>query len=300
MLKNFNDVIEKLRNIGHITIALAAAEDSESIEAIQKVASLADVKAILVGNSDKIIALCGPKSLPENFKIINEPSSPAAALRAASLVRTGEADILMKGLVNTSDFLRAVLNPEQGLRTGHLISHLAAFEVPGESKLMFHSDGGMVVSPGLEEKKAIISNALDSLHCLGIQKPNIAILAANERVDAKIPATTDAREIVDAWKRGEFPDCVIEGPIAMDVAASEEAAKHKGISSSIVGNVDLFIFPSIESGNIAGKILVHYAKAKMAGIILGAAKPIVLASRSDNSLTKVDSIALACLASRKS
>lgn len=299
ILKSLNDLVDAARRLGSTTVAVAAAEDIETVEAVRNAISLGFIKAILVGDQSRILALCGTEGLPEGARIVHAASLPDAAWKATAIVSSGEADVLMKGLINTSDFLKAVLNPEKGLRTERLLSHLAAFEIPGESKLMFHSDGGMVVLPKLEEKKAILRNALDALQRLGIKNPNVAILAANEKIDPKIPSTTDARAIVDAWERGEFPECIIEGPIAMDVATSEAAAKHKGINSVIAGKVDLFIFPSIEAGNIAGKILVRYGGAKMAGIILGASKPIVLVSRSDNASAKVFSIALACLASKK-
>ncbi|MDX9828061.1 MAG: phosphate acyltransferase [Spirochaetia bacterium] len=296
-MKNFGDLVDAARRMGSKTVCVAAAEDSKTIAAVRQAVTLGFIKGILVGDQAKIMGLCGATGLPPEIRIENVTPGTDAALKATSIVRSGEADVLMKGLINTSDFLKAVLHPEKGLRTDRLLSHLALFEIPGESKLVFHSDGGMNVLPSLEEKKAIVRNALDTLHMLGIHNPNIAILAANEKVDLKIPATTDAKAIVDSWKAGEFPGCVIEGPIAMDVATSETAAKHKGIDSSIAGKTDLFIFPSIESGNISGKLLIRYGRAKMAGIVVGAFKPIVLVSRADDAFSKVASIALACLAS---
>ncbi|MCE1158339.1 MAG: phosphate butyryltransferase [Spirochaetia bacterium] len=298
-MKNLHDLIGAARILGSRKVCVAAAEDGETIKAVRDAVSLGLVEGILVGDQAKITALCGVEGLPRGMSVEHAASCVDAAFKAVSIVKAGEADVLMKGLINTSDFLKAVLNPENGLRTDRLLSHLAAFEIPGEAKLIFHSDGGMNVLPRLEEKKAILKNALDALHRLGIENPNVAILAANEKVDPKIPSTVDAKAIVDAWKAGEFSRCVIEGPIAMDVATSEAAAGHKGIRSAIAGKTDLFIFPSIEAGNIAGKLLMRYGRAKMAGIIVGAVKPIVLVSRSDDSFAKIASIALACLASSR-
>ena len=296
MIKNLSDLIVAARSRGPATVAVAAAEDAEVIEAVREVASLGLANAILVGNEASILALAGEAGLPRGARIIREPDPKLASLAAARLVRQGEASLLMKGAVNTSDFLRAALDAENGLRSGRMLSHLAAVEIPGESKLVFYSDGGMNVAPSLAEKKQILGNALSALQLIGISEPKVAILAANEQVSAKVVATTDAKALMDAWENGEFPGAVIEGPIAFDVATSREAAEHKKIVSRIAGETDLFIFPSIEAGNIATKALMRYAGARMAGVILGATHPIVLVSRADNAAAKVSSVALACLA----
>ncbi|NTV90032.1 MAG: phosphate butyryltransferase, partial [Clostridiales bacterium] len=177
---------------------------------------------------------------------------------------------------------------------GRILCHFAAFEIPGEKKLAYHVDGGMNIAPNLEQKKQIIILAIEALKAMGIDKPNVAVLTANEQVNPKMSATTDAKALVDMYEAGEFPPCVMEGPIAMDVAASAEAAKHKGISSKITGNVDIFVVPTIEAGNMVGKTLVYYAKAKIAGVIIGATNPIVMTSRADTAEAKLASIALAC------
>jgi Phosphotransacetylase len=296
MIKDFAALVERTQALGMATMAVAAAEDEEVLEAAREAAELSLARSILVGDGKRIRELAGPGGLPPLSRIVEASTPLEAALEAARLVRSGEADILVKGMVNSSDFLRAALDPQRGLRGDRLLSHFAAFEIPGEDRLSFHSDGGMVIQPGLEEKKQILSNALDALHRLGIAEPKVAILAANEQVNPKMTATLDARDLVEAWRAGEFPGCLVEGPIAMDVASSAEAARRKGIASSVSGEVDLFILPNIEAGNIAGKILLHYAHARMAGIVLGAAKPIVLVSRSDDAAAKLHSIALASLA----
>lgn len=295
MLKDFSTIIERARGLGAAIMAIAVAEDAEVIEAVRGAADLGLARAILVGNRDKILSLAGSAGLPEGSRIVDEPSGPAAALEAARLVRSGEAGLLMKGAINTSDFLRAVLDPENGLRSGGLLSHMSALEIPGEPKLLFHSDCGMNIAPDLEDKKKILANALGALRRLGVAEPKVAILAANEQVSPKARATVDAKAIADAWKSGEFPHCVVEGPVAMDVATSAEAATRKGIQSAIAGETDLFIMPSLEAGNIAAKILMRYAGAWMAGLVLGATHPIVLVSRSDDADAKIHSIALACL-----
>jgi phosphate butyryltransferase len=297
MIKDFKTLVERALACGRKRVAVAAADDGEVIEAMREAAVLGLADAILVGEAQAIMAAAGAAGLPATARIIDIEDRREAALEAARLVRCGDADVLVKGAVNTSDFLKAVLDSEKGLRAGGLLSHLAAFEIPGETKLVFHSDGGMNVAPELAEKRQILANAVAALHRLGLAEPKVAVLAANEQVNPKVRATVDAAALVDLWKSGAFPGCVVEGPIALDVATSREAAARKGLQSAIAGDTDLFIMPSIEAGNIAGKLLVRYAGARMAGIVLGALGPIVLVSRADDAAAKIHSLALACLAS---
>lgn len=300
MLRNFKELIERTKKLGRVTVSVAAAQDKDVLLAIKGAWDEGLVDAILVGDVVLIKPIIAEVGLPENIKVIHEPDDDMAALKAVNLVRKGEAQILMKGLINSSNFLKAVLNPDHGLRTGRILSHFAAFEIPGQKKLAFHTDGGMNVAPTLEEKKEILVNALEALEKLGITKPNVAVLTANEQVNPKIPVTMDAKALSEMGEAGLLPSCVIEGPIAMDVAASAEAAKHKGIKSKIAGDVDLFLVPTIEAGNMVGKTLVNYAKAKIAGVILGATHPVVMVSRADTPEAKVHSIALACLTANAS
>jgi phosphate butyryltransferase len=200
----------------------------------------------------------------------------------------------MKGLVNSSVFLKAVLNTTHGLREKDVLSHLAAFEIPGQNRLHFHSDGGMCTFPNLLQKLSITENALTALRAMGYACPKVAILSANETVNPQIPSTADAYTIQKMNESGQISGCIIEGPVAMDVALSKEAAAHKKINSRICGETDLFIVPNIEAGNLVGKTLVYAAKAKMAGVILGATVPVVMTSRSDNAEAKLNSLALAC------
>lgn len=297
MIRDFKALVERALSLGRKTIAIGAADDAEVIEAVRDAAALGLADAILVGDRASILAKAGEAGLPASARVVDIADRTAAALEAARLVRSGEADLLVKGALNTSDFLRAALDKEKGLRAGGLLSHFAAFEIPGEPKLVFASDGGMVVAPELEEKRQIIKNAVGALHRLGIAEPKVAVLTANEQVNPKVKATVDAAALVEDWKAGAFPSCIVEGPIAFDVATSAEAAKRKGLESRIAGDTDLFIVPSIEAGNIMGKILMRYARARMAGVVLGALRPIVLVSRADDAAAKVHSLAMACLAS---
>ncbi|MFZ5944586.1 MAG: bifunctional enoyl-CoA hydratase/phosphate acetyltransferase [Bacillota bacterium] len=299
MFRSFDEVLEKVKGNNPLTISVAAAQDKEVLEAIKLAMDAGLAKAILVGDESQIFPLLTEVDLPEDMQIVHEPDIQKAGLKAVSLVNRGKAQVLMKGLINSSDFLRAVLDSQEGLRTGRLISHLAAFEIPGQSKLVFHSDGGMNISPDLEQKKDILMNALLALNSMGIENPKVAVLTANEKVNSKMPSTVDAQGLVDLWEQGYFPPSVVEGPIALDVAVSPEAAKHKGIQSKISGEVDLFLIPNIEAGNALGKSLIYYSGAKMAGLILGATNPIVMTSRAETATGKLNSIALACLAYQK-
>ena len=295
MFKNFKEIVKQAKKLGKVTISVAVAQDEEVIHAVKMACDMGFARAKLVGDAALIQTLAQKVGLPGTTEILHESDIDLAALKAVELVRNGEAQVLVKGLINSSNFLKAALNPTLGLRSENILCHMAVFEIPGEKKLSFQSDGGMNIAPNLEEKKQILKNTIDALHKMGIAQPKVAILTANELVNPKMPATLDARALVEMWLAGEFSSSIVEGPIALDVALSAEAAERKGIESQIAGDTDIFILPNIEAGNILGKSLVHYAKAKMAGVVLGATKPIVLVSRSDNAEAKINSIALACL-----
>lgn len=295
MPRTFAEILTAVKGLGQVTVSVAVAEDRDVLQALKAAYDAGIAKCILVGDAARIKKLAAEVGLPADVRIVDKPDMVEAALAAVELARKGEAQVVMKGLVNTSDFLRAVLNAEVGLRTGRLLSHLAAVEAPGCDRLIFHSDGGMNIAPSLAEKKDILTNAVLALHAVGIAEPNVAVLTANEQVNPKMPATVDAKALSDMAAAGEFPRCVVEGPIALDVAISPEAARHKGLTSKVSGKVDLFLMPNIETGNALGKSLIYYAKAKFAGVVLGAANPVVLASRADSPENKFYSVALACL-----
>lgn len=290
----YSDIMRTCKKLGRVTLSVAAAQDEDVLKAVWAAQGEGLADAILVGDEGMIRALA-ERTKMTSLNIVHEPDPVKAALKAAVLVRDGKANALMKGLVNTSDFLRAVLDSKSGLKTGALLSHLAAFELPGQAKLQFHTDGGINISPQLAEKKEILINAVRALARIGIPEPKVALLSANEQVNPKMPSTTDARALVEMRERGEIPAGILEGPVALDVAVSRKAAEHKGISSRISGDADLFLVPNIEAGNLLGKALVYYGKAKMAGLVLGAACPVVLTSRSETAEGKLHSIALASL-----
>lgn len=295
MYCNYRQVVEAARAKGPAVISVAVAQDREVLEAVKLAYDEGIASAILVGDAKQIKLLAEEAGLPSDVRIVNETDNALAALKAVSLVHNGEAQVLMKGLINSSEFLRAVLNKDAGLRTGRLLSHLAVFEIPRQEKLLFVTDGGMNIAPSLEEKKDILINAMLALNDMGLVKPHVAVLTANELVNPKMPATVDAKALADMSISGALPPGIVEGPIALDVAVSAEAACHKNIASQVAGKVDLMLVPNIETGNAIGKTLIYYAGAKMAGLVLGAATPVIMTSRAETAEGKLNSIALACL-----
>jgi phosphate butyryltransferase len=296
MLCSFAEVLDRAIKCGQKVVSVAAAQDKEVLEAIKAARDIGLADAILVGDETLIRALLPEVGLPSDMRIVHEPDAKQAALKAVSFVRKGEAQVFVKGLMNSGVFLKAALNAEVGLRTGRQLSHLAAFEVPNGKKVIFFADTGITILPTLEEKIDILTNSLIALKALGIEHPKVAILTANEMVNPKMPATVDAKALVDLQATGQyFQGCTMEGPISADVAFDPEAAVRKGLTSQIAGDVDLFIFPSVEAGNICSKALSHFANFKFSGVVIGATRPSVLVSRADSAETKLNSIALACL-----
>ncbi len=296
MLESFSAIREMAKSKGPFVLAVAAAEDEELLKALKEAEELGVITSRLYGKKETIENLAKKVHLM-HYEIIDAKDDEDAVEKAVLDVREGRADVLFKGLVNTSVFMRGVLNREKGLRGEGLISHMAVYEIPDYHKLLFCTDSGLNVSPDYEEKRKILINALTAIKKLGIENPKVACLTANEMVNPKMPSTVDADALVKLSLEGGLPQCIMEGPIAFDVAFSEEAAQHKGIDSKIAGDVDLILFPNMETGNVLGKSWLHFNKAKWAGIILGSKKPVILGSRSDTAEIKINSILLGCLLS---
>ena len=201
----------------------------------------------------------------------------------------------MKGLINTADLLRAVLDKEVGLRTGRVLSHAAIYELPGFDRLITVTDGGMNIAPDLKQKADIIQNAVAVSKVLGISPAKVAVLAAVEVVNPDMPVTLEAAALAKMAERGQIKGAIVDGPLALDNAVEPEAAKHKGIQSAVAGQADILLVPNIEAGNILGKALVYMGPGKIAGLILGAAKPVIVTSRADSHEAKIISIALGAL-----
>lgn len=293
-LQSFDDLIARVKNLPTQKIAVAAAEDEEVLIAVKMAVDMGLVTPILTGNKEKLEMLVQKVGLSK-YEIVDCATEEEAAAKAVSLVKGGSAQVLMKGMVNTSVYMRAILNRENGLRTDNLISLIAVYELKEYHKLLFCSDSGINTNPDTEQKKKIFKNALDAMRPLGYENPKAIALTANEMVDPKIQSTVDAQILVDGVAKGEFGSCILEGPIAFDVAFDPHAAAHKGIKSQVSGDVDFILFPNMETGNALGKSWLHFMKAKWAGVVLGASHPVILGSRSDTAEIKINSIALGCL-----
>jgi phosphate butyryltransferase len=295
-LKSFNDVIKYARERGPKTISVACSQDKEVLIAVDMAKKEGIANAILVGDIEKTKDIAKELNIDlDNYELIDEKDLAQASLKAVSLVSEGKADMVMKGLVDTSIILKAVLDKEVGLRTGNILSHVAVFDVNGYDRLFFITDAAMNLSPDLNGKKQIIENACVVAHALDIEEPKVAVICAKEKVNPKMQDTVDAKDLEDMYKNGDIKGCIVGGPFALDNAVSEEAAKHKEMNHPIAGKADILLAPDIEAGNILYKSLVFFSETKNAGVIVGAKAPIILTSRADSEETKLNSIALGVL-----
>jgi phosphate butyryltransferase len=281
-------------------LVLAAAQDQHSLSAVLRAWKDGIIEPILIGDKEAIqnISVSNGYDI-STLRIIHEPNTEMAVEMAVKMVSSKQADVLMKGKVGTSTLLKCVLNKEWGLRTGQLLSHIALFEVDTYHKLIAVTDVAMNIAPNLQDKIAIVNNAISCLHKLGIAIPKVAVLGAVEMVNENMEATLHAALLSKMNQRDQIKDCIIDGPLAFDNAVSLESSQQKGIRSEVAGDTDLLLMPDIEVGNVLYKSLVFFAKAKVASVILGAQAPIVLTSRSDSEQAKYDSIMLAAAASKK-
>jgi len=280
------------RSVKHLV--LSAAHDLQSLGAVLKAANDKIIIPILVGDEKEIRKIASEKNYNiEDIRIINEPDITKSSEIAVKMVSNKEADVLMKGKVGTSTLLSHVLDKDWGLRTGQLLSHIAVFEVETYHKLIAVTDVAMNIAPNLKDKISIVNNSVACLNLLGVEMPKVAVLGAVEMVNESMQATLDAALLSKMNQRDQIKHCIIDGPLAFDNAISLESANHKGIRSEVAGDTDLLLMPDIEVGNVLYKSLVFFARAKVASMILGAAAPIVLTSRSDSEQAKYDSILLA-------
>lgn len=277
-------------------LVLTVSDDPNSLGAVMSAHRQGVIEAILLGDQEKIMKVAAECSIDiSGVKLIHETEKLKCVRLAVSLVHNRQAEILMKGNIKTPDLLRGVLNKDWGLRTGSLLSHIAFFEVPTYHKLIAITDVAMNIAPTLKDKIGIVENAVTFLHKLGIREPKVAVLGAIEMVDEKMSATLDAALLSKMNQRDQIRGCIIDGPLAFDNAVSAESAKHKGIRSEVAGDCDILLVPDIEVGNVLYKSLVFFSQAKVASVILGAAAPIVLTSRSDSEEAKFNSILLAAV-----
>lgn len=296
MITNFEQVIEQVQLNGMKTVAVAVAQDEPVLEAIRDAKKNGIANAILVGDKAKIEECAAVVGLDlKEFEVIHEPDNAKASLIAVELVSSKKADMVMKGLVDTATFLRAVLDKEKGLRTGRVLSHVAVFEIPAIQRILLVTDAAMNIAPDLLTKKQIIENAVVVAKGIGIEMPKVAVVCAVEVVNPDMQPTLDAAVLSKMCDRGQIKGCIVDGPLAIDNALSEEAARHKGIVSPVAGHADIILVPNIETGNVMYKTLTYTANAKNGGILAGAAAPVILTSRADSHESKMYSIALASL-----
>lgn len=293
MIRSFNDLLEKAKKQCKMSLAVAAAHDKDVLTAVNDAKNMGIINPILVGDETKIKEISKELSIDlTEFEIMNEVDMISCARTSVELVSTGKADFLMKGILQTADIMRAVLDKEIGLRTSNLLSHVMVFETPSYDKFIFLTDGGMNIAPSVEQKVQILENAIVVCKAMGIDNVKASCIAGAETVNPKIPATVDAQQIANMKDKWDSKNVSVIGPVALDLAISKEACKHKKYEADGAGEADILLVPYYEVGNAFGKSLTYFGNAKSAGIIMGAKVPIVLVSRADSAEAKLLSIAL--------
>lgn len=293
-MKSLKEVLEKAKHNKSKMLVVAAAEDKHVLEAVKQAVLDNIINVILVGDKEKILTISKEIAFDLNdIEIIDEQNPENSCSLAVDLINSGKADFLMKGLVGTAVLLKAVLDKENGLRKEELLSHVAFFETKYYHKLLCITDAAMNIEPKLEAKAGIIKNAVQACLGLGISKPKVSAVAAVEFVNPKMQATVDAAELKAMNQRGNIKDCIVDGPLALDISISKEAAHHKGIESEVAGDTDILLMHDINVGNVFYKSLNFLGGAVSGAVIMGAKTPIVLTSRADSQESKLLSIAVA-------
>jgi len=296
MITKLDEIVEQARRYGPKRVAVAAAANALVLRSIKQAEELGLISPLLVGHRDEIMAEAEAVGYQvSDDKIVHVAMKNETAPKAVELVRTGKADILMKGYLHTHVLLHAVLDANAGLRTDRLLSHVFLMQVPTYHKLLAVTDAAINIAPDLLQKAAIVQNAVDLMRSLGIDLPKVAALSSVETINPRIPSTIDAACLHKMAERGQINHAIVDGPFAFDNAISRQAALEKGIDSPVSGDADILLAPDLDAGNILSKNLEYLASAQMAGIVMGARVPIVLTSRSDPPGARTYSLALAVL-----
>ena len=293
VISSFSALKSRLQHLSPREAVVAAAHDEHNLQAVFAARRDGLIRPILVGRRNEIRSIArslGEELSPE--QIVDAQDNLECAARSVALIREGKGDILIKGMLQTGTLLKAVVHRETGIRASQVMSHVAILDVPRYHKLLFITDGGMVVAPNLEQKGHILKNAVDFCRFLGYERPKAAALCAVETVNPAMPETGDALSLKEAGERGEFGPCIVEGPISLDLATDREAALVKGYHSPVAGDADILLVPAIAVGNVLGKALYGLAGGQMAGVVLGAAVPITINSRGATPEEKYYSILL--------
>jgi phosphate acetyltransferase len=299
--RGYRILIEKTRDLQPVRTAVVHPVDAVSLVAAIEAAKEGLIVPVLIGPEKKIRAAAEQANVDlAPYEIVPTEHSTAAAAEAVAVARAGKVDALMKGALHTDELMHEVVDGAHGLRTARRISHVFAMDAPAYPRPLFITDAAINIFPTLEDKRHIVQNAIDLTHALQIPElPRVAILSAVETVTEKLKSTLDAAALCKMADRGQIVGGILDGPLAFDNAVSEEAAKIKGIVSPVAGRADIFLVPDLEAGNMLYKQLVYLGDADAAGIVLGARVPIVLTSRSDNTLARLGSCAMALLVANK-
>ncbi|MBR4212785.1 MAG: phosphate butyryltransferase [Bacteroidales bacterium] len=301
MIKNFDELFEVLRSKTKKRLVAAWAVDDHTVTAAGKAVQLGIVEATLVGDADKIAAVCKAENIdPAIFTIIDNKDELKSIAQAVSMVRSGEGDILMKGLCSTDKYMRGILNKENGLLPPKaVLSHVSVVQNPNYPKFIIVSDMAVIPAPDFKQKQAEVKYLVNTAKALGIEKPKVAAVAATEQMLDGMPACVEAALLAKMADRGQIAGCYLDGPLALDVALSKEAVAIKKLKSEVAGDADCLLFPNIESANVFYKVNTQLCPGvRTAAIVAGAAAPCVLSSRADSIDTKLNSIALAAMTAK--
>jgi len=295
-ITKFEQLMAEAKRVGPKMVVVALPHEQEILLAAGDAEREGIADFSLVGDRSLIRQLAADHDIDINRMMVIEEAEPkAAARKAMELLRLGHADLAMKGKIKTGDFLRAAFDREAGLRAGRLFTHVGVFEIPGFDRLLLVTDAGVVVAPTLQQKVEIVQNAIMVAQRLGIEAPKVAVLAATEMVNPKIPTTLDAANLAKMADRGQIQGGLVDGPLALDNAISRESAAIKGITGPVAGYADILVAPDVEAGNMLSKAISYFAKGRMAGVVVGGKSPLIVASRSDPHEVKLMSIALGVL-----
>lgn len=296
-ITKLEQIVEKVKNLPNKRLIGAYAVDTHSIEAINEAIEMGLLDATLVGDEKIILESCKELNIDSSkFEIIHEPSDVKAAKLSVDLINQGKGDLLMKGLVSTDKYMRAILNKENGLLPPKgVLTHVTVMENPNYHKLMVVGDVAIIPQPDLNQKVAITNFLIQTAQKLGIEKPKVALIAAAEQVSISMTASYEAALISKMADRGQIKGAYVEGPLGLDLAIDKESAEIKGFTSPVAGDADCILFPNIESGNVFYKTNTKLCKAELAAMVFGAKVPCILSSRGDSAKTKLFSIALSCL-----
>lgn len=294
-ITKLDQLFDVLKKKAKKRLVAAYANDDHTIEAVSMAVDMGIIDATLVGDEETIKKVCASHNIdPSKFRIVQENDEMKAAAKAVELINNGEGDVLMKGLVSTDKYMRAILNKEKGLLPPKaVLSHVTVVQVPTYHKLLVVGDVAIIPAPDLNQKVAITNYLIKTAHSLGIEKPKVAILAATELVSPAMQACVDAALISKMGDRGQIKGAFIDGPLALDVALEKESAEIKKLTGQVAGDADCILFPNIESGNVFFKACTKLAKGELGAMVMGAKVPCVLTSRGDSVQSKMYSIALA-------